>query len=146
MLAVYHASLDALHRAEEPDEVRFRVQQYVSFRLPLCSATCSQCICSGALLSAVLLLTSQNLRLKYWRCGWQDDRASQQLVASAVEDALATQDDELDRHMDMLPLVRFIEKAATLAGDAPQPQAGSCGSLSLDHWSIHITLGGCPGS
>ena len=46
-------------------------------------------------------------------------------MASAEEDALATQDDELDRHPDMLPLVRFIEKAATLAGDAPQPlQAG----------------------
>ena len=40
-----------------------------------------------------------------------------------MEDALATQDDELDCHMAMLPLVRFIEKAATLAGDAPWRQA-----------------------
>ncbi|KAK9826371.1 hypothetical protein WJX81_003941, partial [Elliptochloris bilobata] len=44
----------------------------------------------------------------------EDERADKAPVASAVEDALATQDDELDRHPAMLPLVRFIEKAASL--------------------------------
>ena len=47
----------------------------------------------------------------------QVDQAKRELVGAAVEDALATQDDELDRHPVMLPLVRFIEKAAMLAGD-----------------------------
>ncbi len=46
----------------------------------------------------------------------QDDRLGQ--APGGEQDALATQDDELDRHAAMLPLVRLIERAAALGAHA----------------------------
>jgi len=46
----------------------------------------------------------------------QDERLGQ--APSGEQDALATQDDELDRHAAMLPLVRLIERAAALGAHA----------------------------
>lgn len=41
VLAVFHASLDALHRTEEPEEVRRLGLKTFCFYGPLCSGLCS---------------------------------------------------------------------------------------------------------
>ena len=43
----------------------------------------------------------------------QDDAANASLM-SQPEDSLSVEDDELDRHDCMLPLVHLVEKAAAL--------------------------------
>ncbi|KAL3135934.1 hypothetical protein ABBQ32_006979 [Trebouxia sp. C0010 RCD-2024] len=44
---------------------------------------------------------------------WQDDAATSLLMGQA-EDSLSVEDDELDRHASMLPLIHLVEKAAAL--------------------------------
>ena len=60
----------------------------------------------------------------------QDERAGELPGTAVAQDALTTQDDELDMHPAMLPLVRFIERAAALATNG-QELAGVLSRLQI---------------
>ena len=56
---------------------------------------------------------------------WQDEAANALLMGQA-EDSLSVEDDELDRHDCMLPLIHLVEKAAALF--QVHPAKTVCGS------------------
>ena len=64
----------------------------------------------------------------------QDDSEGLEAPQGAADDALLTEDDDLDRHRAMLPAVQLVERAAVLWAEAnASRQGGHCRVVSFRH-------------